>query len=69
MNTIAVAAMVAVAGLVSGASQSSVRATGVLRGTTQISFGCPGPTFGTPVQPVAAVPTGALHRRAALGHG
>jgi hypothetical protein len=51
MNTIAVAAMVAVAGLVCGASQSSVRATGVLRGTTQISFGCPGPTTEPPCNP------------------
>jgi len=51
MKMIAVAAVVAIAGLASAVSQSSVQATGVLRGTTQISFGCPGPTTEPPCNP------------------
>ena len=51
MKMIAVAAVVAIAGLASTTSRSAVRATGVLRGTTQISFGCPGPTTEPPCNP------------------
>ena len=43
MKPIALAALVITAGLVSGASGATVGTTGVLAGTTQISFGCPGP--------------------------
>jgi hypothetical protein len=51
MKMIAVAAAVAIAGVASAASRSAVQATGVLRGTTQISFGCPGPTTEPPCNP------------------
>jgi hypothetical protein len=51
MKMIAVAAVVAIAGLASATSRSAVQATGVLRGTTQITFGCPGPTTDPPCNP------------------
>jgi hypothetical protein len=51
MKMIAVATAVAIAGLASATSRSAVQATGVLRGTTQISFGCPGPTTEPPCHP------------------
>src|SRR5262245_45540692 len=51
MKMIAVAGVVAIAGLASATSRSAVQATGVLRGTTQISFGCPGPTADPPCNP------------------
>jgi hypothetical protein len=51
MKMIAVAAVIAIAGLAGSSSRSAVQATGVLRGTTQISFGCPGPTTEPPCNP------------------
>ena len=43
MRAIAVATVLALATLPAGASGASIGATGTLSGTTQISFGCPGP--------------------------
>ena len=51
MKMIAVASVFAIAGLASASSRSAEQATGVLRGTTQISFGCPGPTTEPPCNP------------------
>jgi hypothetical protein len=51
MKMIVVATIVAIAGLAGEASRSAVQATGVLRGTTEISFGCPGPTTEPPCNP------------------
>jgi hypothetical protein len=43
MKAIALATVVCVAGLAAGGSGATIGATGTLAGTTQISFGCPGP--------------------------
>lgn len=43
MRGIAVAAVLALAAPSAGASGAATHATGTLSGTTQISFGCPGP--------------------------
>ena len=43
MKAIALATVVCVAGLAAGGSGATIGATGTLGGTTQISFGCPGP--------------------------
>jgi hypothetical protein len=51
MKMIAIAGLVAIAGFTSATSRSAVQATGVLRGATQISFGCPGPTTDPPCNP------------------
>jgi hypothetical protein len=51
MKMIAVGTLVAIAALASATSRSAVQATGILRGTTQISFGCPGPTTEPPCNP------------------
>lgn len=43
MRRIAIAAVLALAAVPAGASGAAVGASGTLSGTTQISFGCPGP--------------------------
>jgi hypothetical protein len=43
MRALALAAVACVAGLAAAGSRATVGATGTLSGTTQISFGCPGP--------------------------
>jgi len=50
MKAIFVAAVLAVASLAAGMSGAAVDATGTLKGTTQISFGCPGPVSASGVQ-------------------
>jgi hypothetical protein len=43
MKGLAMTAVLAVTALCAGATGAAVQATGTLSGTTQISFGCPGP--------------------------
>jgi hypothetical protein len=57
MRTIAVTTVVAIAGFASATSRGAEQATGVLRGTTQISFGCPGPTTEPPCNPWRPFPS------------
>jgi hypothetical protein len=50
MKAMFVATAVAVAGLATGVSGAAVEASGTLKGTTQISFGCPGPVSASGAQ-------------------
>jgi hypothetical protein len=43
LKALALVSVVCVAGLAAAGSRATVSATGTLSGTTQISFGCPGP--------------------------
>ena len=71
MRGIAVATVLALAVLPAGASVAAVQATGVLDGTTQISFGCPGPANpdGPTCNPWRAFPNAkfSVARRATTG--
>jgi hypothetical protein len=50
MKAMVVATILTVAGLATGVSGAAVDATGTLKATTQISFGCPGPVSASGVQ-------------------